>query len=96
MSRTWGPWEVDDENCICAQNAVIAAAFMPPSRSDEEWDANARLIAAAPDLLNAVYIAHGTFARQLDRNGDAPDSWGDDEHEAFGELKDAIAKVEGR
>lgn len=53
MSKhTPGPWETDDENQICAANRVIARVQY--NNSDHEWDANARLIAATPELLAAL------------------------------------------
>lgn len=54
---------------------------------------NGRLIAAAPDLLRAAQVAHSTMKRQLGADGMGPDWWGDDEHEAFTVLKEAIAKA---
>jgi hypothetical protein len=45
-------------------------------------------------LLEAVYVAHGVFARQLGPDGMGPDSWGDDEHEAFRVLGEAIEVAE--
>lgn len=57
-----------------------------------EAHANTRLIAAAPELLRAAHIAHGMMRRQFVK-GEAPDDWGDDEHEAFCELEKAIKKA---
>jgi hypothetical protein len=56
--HTPGPWELDDENAVCAGGVYIAAVKQVPCvaiRSIDlvTWDANARLIAAAPDLLDA-------------------------------------------
>lgn len=77
MSKyTDGPWEVDpdDRPGMDYNNHVISAqtseriCFMAhggPSRQDE-YDANARLIAAAPDLLEALKAV-------------LPEGWGDDD-----------------
>ena len=54
--HTPGPWELDDEMQVCARNAIIARVG-PASMlagSITEADANAVLIAAAPDLLRAL------------------------------------------
>jgi hypothetical protein len=57
--HTPGPWLLDDENGVIANNQVIAyakAISHPILRKVdvEQWNANACLIAAAPDLLEAL------------------------------------------
>lgn len=58
LQSTPGPWHVGDKFVLCAQGVRIADASPWASadtrRSDEEIDANARLIAAAPDLYSVV------------------------------------------
>lgn len=49
MEHTPGPWTIDAEVIWCADDLPPFC----PERSDEEHDANMRLIAAAPDLLLA-------------------------------------------
>lgn len=49
---------------------------------------------AAPDLLAACKLSQSTMRRQF-VEGNAPDSWGDDEHAAFTALSAAIARAEG-
>jgi hypothetical protein len=66
----------------------------PPTCAQRE--ANAHLIAAAPLMRDALQITHDMLARQLDSEGYGPDSWGDDEHEAFRALKQALAAAEGK
>jgi hypothetical protein len=56
--HTPGPWVVDDESQVIAGNRVVAQVFGPcePSNCvdiDREW-ADACLIAAAPELLEAL------------------------------------------
>jgi len=56
--HTPGPWEFDDKNSsgfplLCLYAADNRNPFHG-SRSDAEMNANARLIAAAPDLLDAL------------------------------------------
>jgi hypothetical protein len=57
MSHTPGPWHVDDVANFCAFSAdgkrVSYCYSAHSDRSDEEAAANARLIAAAPELLEA-------------------------------------------
>lgn len=54
---TAGPWIVTNHNEICADNeheSFIAEVF----DESDHWRANARLIAAAPELLDALkYVA---------------------------------------
>lgn len=66
MSKhTPGPWVVWDEAraihrwCIAKENGYSVASAEPvgPWVTPEEADANARLIAAAPDLLDALQDA---------------------------------------
>jgi hypothetical protein len=54
-------------------------------------EANVLLIAAAPDLLAAAKLAVLHFKR----NKATGDFQGDDEHEAWTALDDAISKAEG-
>lgn len=58
-----------------------------------ECESNARLIAAAPDLLAAAKLAVLNFARI--QHADARDLF-DDDHEAWTALEKAIAKAEGK
>jgi hypothetical protein len=78
--HTPGPWEFlppDDGNC----GAITAKTGWICDFAEEPSDANARLIAAAPDLLEALQhlmVAHG---EQLDY--------------AFQQAQEAIAKATG-
>ena len=91
MSKhTQGPWMVSRYSqstllksiYIRGGNERIARVTVPDTaQSIEEYEANARLIAAAPDLLEALQhlmVAHG---EQLDY--------------AFQQAQDAIAKATG-
>jgi len=64
-------------------------------KESEDRQKQWRLQSAAPDLLAACKLTHSTMRRQF-VGGNAPDSWGDDEHAAFTQLNAAIAKAEGK
>jgi hypothetical protein len=52
LSHTPGPWSIDDtsgQDLVWADGAIVAHAVHP-----KNWPADARLIAAAPDLLEAL------------------------------------------
>jgi hypothetical protein len=68
MSYTKGPWEIDRTEkyykpCIRHNGIVIAllarndAALVMPENQQAEDDANARLIAAAPEMYEALNVA---------------------------------------
>lgn len=86
MGHTPGPWD-NDGNDISAKGSVIATVTLPPLTDSDritgpEIVANARLIAAAPELLAA-----------LKRRAERRDAFDDDEWQDVMRL---IAKTEGR
>jgi hypothetical protein len=92
MKHTFGPWMVSDiptrDRRISVANdggaPDIAVVLSRISRTDEETAANARLIAAAPDLLAALIelryactdkaeaMADAAIAKALDNAQDMP------------------------
>lgn len=62
MPHTPGPWDCDGSE-IHAENLCIANAYRPRTDDEGNWmaieevQANARLIAAAPELLDALRSA---------------------------------------
>ena len=48
-----GPWRCDDEGQIMAADNALIACVMD---NWPEWEANARLVVAAPDLLAAAKL----------------------------------------
>ena len=84
--HTPGPWSAVEEGVYCSAGPVVARVdgrgfeqYAP--RDHQERDANARLIAAAPDLLSALKSVV---------------SLSDRKHEAWDAAKAAIKKAEGR
>lgn len=53
MARTKGPWKYEDEYVRNETGEAIADPFVMEDIPEEEMIANARLMAAAPDLLRA-------------------------------------------
>ena len=91
MSHTPGPWTVDIESrLISSRIAAVARACQGdynPNEMEPEDYANARLIAAAPDLLEAAKGALGyLLALPLEARPD--EAW-------FLPLMDAIGKAGG-
>lgn len=91
MSHTPGPWHIEDASygqIICAGKVDVAVV----RNADElPHHANARLIAVAPDLLNALksMLRHVERARESDLL--ACDDTGPEDM-----ARDAISKAEGR
>ena len=58
VKHTPGPWKVDhvfksDIYSFAPQEELLASVY-PMKRAEGSWEANARLIAAAPELLEAL------------------------------------------
>lgn len=99
MPHTPGPWENEDGE-ITARGAVVANVYQADDfpclddadrpAAEEECKANARLIAAAPDLLEACRSAlvpvKEAWAKQMEGN----DLW-----PVFEALRAAVARAEG-
>ena len=90
---TKGPWHVEPEEAsegrglaICAEDAIVATITPEDDRQAdaEDW-ANARLIAAAPDLLAALEVAWRWQNSDLE-----------DEDEVLNIMAEAIAKATGK
>jgi hypothetical protein len=56
-THTPAPWKVSPYNNITSRNGTVAKTEQMPGNYDSERQANARLIAAAPDLLSALEAA---------------------------------------
>lgn len=85
-AHTAGPWHRFKDEINNSDGLTVArfVEFVPQYRAESE--ANANLLAAAPDLLNACRAA-------LPLVGSHPHT---SSHTRFALLEDAIAKAEGR
>lgn len=97
-THTPGPWEVRDltpafPDCLdITHNGITLATIKREGIFSE--DENARLIAAAPDLLEAAHDARKRLARCLKLSDDVRDK--DNIKAHIDELDAAITKAEGR
>jgi hypothetical protein len=82
--HTPGPWSVSPYNNITSKNGTIAKIEQMPGNDEAERKANARLVAAAPELLQ-VAKHYVLLCRLHDWEGAVLDS-----------AIAAIAKAEGR
>ncbi len=64
--HTPGPWAWDGRVSVKAGDKLVALVYAEPAKpAKDEWEGvgnNASLIAAAPDLLEALIAADRTFA----------------------------------
>lgn len=100
--HTPGPWTIADDNGIDigiiarkqgkgGQMVAMATVDEDVPQDDDERLSNARLIAAAPDLLAACKIAEGAFGALASVNN-LPSGW---HMSVVVQLLAAIAKAEG-
>jgi hypothetical protein len=67
MSHTPGPWKFEDEYVRDATGEIIADPYTRPTAdAGDEMEANAKLIAAAPDMLATLE----TLVATVDENDD--------------------------
>ena len=86
--HTPGPWAVADvgEVVVCATGRTLCDVYSSPTTGDEQADADAHLIAAAPDLLAALEAALACL-----------NFFGSDQIEPFRvRCRAAIAKAKGQ
>jgi hypothetical protein len=63
--HTPGPWECEHmHTSICAGNQILARVYYGDGRTYAESEANAKLMAAAPDLLAALRQIRGELCRR--------------------------------
>jgi hypothetical protein len=86
-THTPGPWRADNNGRIYTQEGLyVAAVGDAPNRSGAKRDEYARLIAAAPELLEALEAAAETI-KALDEDYDM--------HPVYIAARAAIAKARG-
>jgi hypothetical protein len=64
MSHTLGPWEFIDDG-VMAGDVEVAIAPLRDDLNPTEWQANGRLLAAAPELLAACKAFVQSFEKSL-------------------------------
>lgn len=105
MKHTPGPWFVDDDGDICVSDPnspmgreMVADAFQMDDEPNDVREANARLIAAAPELLEACHTVAG-FLSKLENCDTSDPLWTlrvRIHKPLWDKLRPAIAKAEGR
>lgn len=103
--HTKGPWQFTEHGNIAAPSRSFGSqggigqfviATMQPAMTESEQEANALLIAASPELLEALheaaFMARAWGAMCKKNNGAYPDGYG----AAIERIDAAIAKAEGR
>jgi hypothetical protein len=95
MAHTPGPWETEELKIISQGGPLIAYANEEPDNDlyplvGEEVDANARLIAASPDLLAAC-----KDVADIIQGGDRLETCEPWAQDVISRLRNAIAKAEG-
>ena len=82
MSKhTPGPWTRSYSNYIyqgkdTASKGRLVAICEPTTRTQEDWDqvfANARLMAAAPELLEALELVQSSYCLQINSQQETPE-----------------------
>lgn len=104
MSYTKGPWEIagnEHAHTIIGEKYVVADVFVPAEgcespESEEEAEANARLISAAPDMLEALEAITpiASFGADYFESKGLMDFWRN-ALEAIEQAQKAIAKAKG-
>jgi len=95
--HTEGPWRVGDAGCAVfgpktdAPSPKTIACLSKVASAPEETRANARLIAAAPELLDALKAMLAGAQEAAWTEG-----WGDDVPEEVLAARKAVARAEGR
>lgn len=54
--HTAGPWQLDDDGFIYGEGFIVSDPHSSPEIDIDEREANARLIAAAPEMLAALEL----------------------------------------
>lgn len=74
--HTPGPWFINEHAEIECEKSILGRVYIGDSfpSGEDEWDANAKIIAAAPDLLSALIEVTENWASSIDHyNGSGTD-----------------------
>jgi len=89
MKHTPGPWTVEsDGTSIACSTQVFITAPAPDGAGLDEEKANAALIAAAPELLDALHVLLEQYRKLFDNNDSQ-------QVQAYYDAKAAITKAKG-
>lgn len=91
--HTPGPWKVASTQAKEVHNVKIGVVARPSGRTFQEMEANARLIAAAPEMLEALKACLPLLTYWYEQR---QDHLGPVEKSCVGQVRDAIAKAEGK
>lgn len=91
--HTQGPWTIGFQNNQTVYSGSKEIATM--ACKQKEWEANARLIAAAPDLLRALQHAHVRALKARSYGVDMLSSKNLCLDDVISIVTEAIAKAEG-
>lgn len=91
---TEGPWEVDEDFDVTTDGGAVVSWTAQGAFEPEEMIANARLIAAAPELLKALQELFADY-KQLADSGDAG-NWSLEDTDAGKKAMAAIVKALGQ
>jgi hypothetical protein len=102
QDRPWtpGPWRIEAphgyaHDVVSADNNYIICGFGPAEYSDSTNDANARLIAAAPELYEALEFVFEHIADKERGPRDLYPAFGLDARRAIEMTRAALAKARG-
>ena len=95
MKHTKGPWKLEDGNEIWNQNTRVATIVTSHPYHEVNSSANARLIAAAPELLEACRRILETLSRKDTIGGVAVKPLADKLCPELSAIEYAIAKATG-
>ena len=68
LAHTSGPWEAINDEIVARDETSIAMVPLHDGLNPTEWQANMRLLAEAPSLLDACMVAVHTFSQPRGNN----------------------------
>ena len=101
MPHTPGPWEVhhwgDNEGDIRSSDGKLVCVMRDGATAQEEdWEGDARLIAAAPDLLDALRDTCSELEWLCECHRKCKEEPSDEAYSAVAKACTVLAKAEGR